>query len=169
MQAAAAYGEGRGVMDATEHLDGTRTRIMSAARAACARFRVDQSWADDLCQEVVVMQLCGERVRLARRGLGWILSGLLKGWLSSRVKPETVQAYVRQNTLPASDPMALAELQKIYGRATPAQQAAIVSLMMDGQHTSGGSLSRQEQQRRGQALYTLRKKIARQDAEVDQP
>lgn len=152
--------EARSATYAGEAVMRTRSRVLSAARAACKRFNVDQSWALDLAQEVAAMQLEGRPVRLDSRGLGWILNGLMKSWLGSRVKPETVLAYVKQHTPPSADPTNLAELQLIYARATPAERAAIVSLALEGQHTSGGALSRQEQQRRGQALYGLRKKIA---------
>lgn len=105
------------------------------------------------------MQMRGDKVRLDSIGMTWVLDGLLKGWLSSRVKPETVAAYVRQHTIPFPDTVDLAELQSIYRLATPAQQAAIVSLALHGQNTSKGDLSRVEQQRRGQALYALRRKL----------
>lgn len=137
----------------------SRQRVMSAARAACQRFGCDFSWAEDIAQEIAVQQLAGGMVRLDRRGLDWQMNAILNAWLSSRVKPETIQTYVRQTTAPASDPVVFADLQQIYERATDAQRRAIQSLMLHGQFTCG-DLSRQEQQQRGQALYALRKKIA---------
>lgn len=167
---AAAVEAGRGAVtenasQISMQIEASRARVLSAARAACKQFRVDQSWAEDLAQEVAIMQLRGERVRLDRRGMNWLLSGLLRGMLHLRVKPETAAAFVRQHTPPPSDPVIFAELQQIYRLATPAQQGAIRSLMLDGQNTSGGALSREEQQRRGQALYSLRKKLNAGDAE----
>lgn len=137
----------------------SRPRVVAAARAACVRFNVDRSWAEDLAQEVAIMQLRGEKVRLDRRGMNWLLNQLLNSMLHARVKPETIAAWARQHTPPPSDPVVFAELQQIYAKATPAQKAAIVSIMLEGQNTSGGALSRVEQQRRGQAIYGLRKKL----------
>lgn len=129
------------VRDARDVVLDSRPRVLAAARAACMRFGVDFSWAEDLAQEIAVKQLAGEMVRLDRRGLDWMMNGILKAWLSSRVKPETVQAFVRQNLRPADDPVILAEIQQIYRIATDAQKRAIVSLMLDGQHTSRGELT----------------------------
>lgn len=131
-------------------------RVRSAARGVASSRAGASSWIEDLTQQVLLMILEGQPVRLDRQGLNWTMHGLLDVWLESRRQRCTVLAVNEMLANPAPLPSVMAELQEVYAQATERQREAILSLLLTG----GKGTGRKEQQRRGQAMYELRLRLA---------
>ena len=136
----------------------TLGRLKAAANAVASR-RNAWMWSEDMVQECALMMLDGHnRVRLDRKGLTWLMHGLLDVWLGSRRKLSTVVATAKEMTRAPTIPSDFCELKEIYELATPAERRALFVLATEGYYRMDGA-SKKERMRDSAALYSLRKKI----------
>jgi hypothetical protein len=137
------------------HVLKSRARVLVAARVACIRRGVGLDWHHDLAQEVALMQMRGDLVRLDRIGMDWILNRILDNWTGARLTEETRRFGFR--TVEPVSPITFVLLHEIHNAATKAQREAMFTLMERGPIKWG--LPRKQTVRHSNALRALRENL----------